>query len=271
MDWTEIVQASEREQRPTEQVFQEELQKATLVALSREGLFQKIVFQGGTALRLFYGNPRFSEDLDFVLKEDAPRVDLAEYSSQIQNFTRGTFTFLDQAVLKTQKDTRELQRLILKTTSDSLPRTVLLHIELAFVPSYLNNPRILDVQPFQPAVQVEDEKEILADKLTALLCRPYLKGRDIWDIYYLTKEKDTEISSDLIGKKIRDYRVEIKDLAGKQENIIQKIDEEGPETLEAELKRFLPKPHYDRYHDHFQNILSHVKDIVKSTNLPQSK
>ncbi len=70
MNWKEITQASEREKRPAEQVFQEELQKATLVALSREKLFQKIVFQGDTALRLFYGNPRFSEDLDFVTKEN---------------------------------------------------------------------------------------------------------------------------------------------------------------------------------------------------------
>jgi len=47
------------------QVFQEEVQKAVLASLSRDEAFNHLVFQGGTALRLFYENPRFSEDSDF--------------------------------------------------------------------------------------------------------------------------------------------------------------------------------------------------------------
>jgi len=35
---------------------------------SPEGKF--LIFKGGTALRLVYGSPRFSEDLDFSLAED---------------------------------------------------------------------------------------------------------------------------------------------------------------------------------------------------------
>ena len=40
-----------------------------------KGLFdslegKSLIFKGGTALRLVYGSPRFSEDLDFSLTED---------------------------------------------------------------------------------------------------------------------------------------------------------------------------------------------------------
>src|SRR3990170_3407353 len=40
-----------------------------------KGLFdspesKSLIFKGGTALRLVYGSPRFSEDLDFLLSED---------------------------------------------------------------------------------------------------------------------------------------------------------------------------------------------------------
>jgi predicted nucleotidyltransferase component of viral defense system len=37
-----------------------------LFALDTEGLLDLLTFQGGTSLRLCYGSPRFSEDLDFV-------------------------------------------------------------------------------------------------------------------------------------------------------------------------------------------------------------
>ncbi len=47
-------------------VFREEMQKVVLTAMALQGCFNNLVFQGGTALRLFHGNPRFSEDIDLV-------------------------------------------------------------------------------------------------------------------------------------------------------------------------------------------------------------
>ena len=37
-----------------------------LFALDKQGLLDKLTFQGGTSLRLCYGSSRFSEDLDFA-------------------------------------------------------------------------------------------------------------------------------------------------------------------------------------------------------------
>ena len=37
-----------------------------LFSLEKDGLLDELTFQGGTSLRLCYGAPRFSEDLDFV-------------------------------------------------------------------------------------------------------------------------------------------------------------------------------------------------------------
>lgn len=260
------MQISDRDRRPVEQVFQEELQKSVLAALSREQLFQKIVFQGGTALRLFYGNPRFSEDIDLVLKERKTRVNLSEHISSIQGFTEDTFTFLDKVDLETQKDNAELQRLVLRANSNVLPKPTRLHLELACVPSYLNRPRILNFAPLLPAIQVEEEEEILADKLTALLCRDYLKGRDLWDIYYLDVERGNEISWKLVNRKLEDYQFK-GDLVEKGEEKISDLDEKGLKTLEAELKRFLPNPQYNQYRDLFGDIISHLINILKTTDL----
>ena len=48
-------------------VVREYLQARILQALQDRGAFQRWAFLGGTALRVLYGLPRFSEDLDFSL------------------------------------------------------------------------------------------------------------------------------------------------------------------------------------------------------------
>ena len=52
-----------------ENVLQELMQLFVLASLSRTGFFSIGGFQGGTCLRLLYGTTRFSEDLDFLLKQ----------------------------------------------------------------------------------------------------------------------------------------------------------------------------------------------------------
>lgn len=55
-----------------EQALKEILQELTLYALWRAEFFELAAFQGGTCLRILYGLPRFSEDLDFILKAPDP-------------------------------------------------------------------------------------------------------------------------------------------------------------------------------------------------------
>jgi predicted nucleotidyltransferase component of viral defense system len=52
-----------------EHAIREITQEVALAALSRTDFFKYGIFQGGTCLRIFYGLNRFSEDLDFILKE----------------------------------------------------------------------------------------------------------------------------------------------------------------------------------------------------------
>lgn len=53
----------------TEQVLREIMQEITLAGLYRANFFKHAAFYGGTALRIFHGLNRFSEDLDFSLLE----------------------------------------------------------------------------------------------------------------------------------------------------------------------------------------------------------
>ena len=56
--------------------MKEIMQEIVLCGLSRAGFFQKAAFYGGTALRIFYGLDRFSEDLDFSPETADPSFDL---------------------------------------------------------------------------------------------------------------------------------------------------------------------------------------------------
>jgi len=55
-----------------ENVLQELMQHYVLSSLSRAGMFTQAMFHGGTCLRIVYGMNRFSEDLDFLLKQPDP-------------------------------------------------------------------------------------------------------------------------------------------------------------------------------------------------------
>ena len=64
--------------------MKEIIQEIVICGLSRGGFFNEAAFYGGTALRIFYGLNRFSEDLDFALIEPNKKFDLSKYFSFIE-------------------------------------------------------------------------------------------------------------------------------------------------------------------------------------------
>src|SRR3954467_12572774 len=65
------------------QALREIMQEVALAGLYRAGFFEKAAFYGGTALRIFYGLDRYSEDLDFSLLEVNPDFSLDKYLDAI--------------------------------------------------------------------------------------------------------------------------------------------------------------------------------------------
>ena len=65
--------------------MKEVMQEIVLCGLSRSGFFKSAAFYGGTALRIFYGLDRFSEDLDFSLvkKEES---EFTSFGGEIERF-----------------------------------------------------------------------------------------------------------------------------------------------------------------------------------------
>jgi predicted nucleotidyltransferase component of viral defense system len=279
MLWNEIENKAKRLGTQENMVYREEAQKAILTALALKDCFNTMVFQGGTALRIFHGNPRFSEDIDLVLHLPTdqgevghlggPGNDLCDFLSGVEQTLYNDFPFIEQAEVKTQKKESELQRYILVARSNNPEHSLRIHMELAAIPSYRNQPRILDYPPVYPAVRVENMDEILADKLCALALRPYLKGRDLWDIYFLKQERSVKLDWSLVHQKVEDYNKlgpgQLKSLEEGLETAREAIRNEGDSTLRSEMKRFLPRQLLESYESSFKSILDTVLEIISST------
>jgi hypothetical protein len=74
MDQNLAESAARRLKIAVEQVVREELELSLLKGLFESGIGAALVFKGGTALRLAFGSPRFSDDLDFSASSAVPEA-----------------------------------------------------------------------------------------------------------------------------------------------------------------------------------------------------
>lgn len=182
------------EEQATREIFQE----VALYALWRAGFFEVAAFQGGTSLRILHGLPRFSEDLDFILKVPNPGF---EWSSYLEKLLTGLLEFgLHSEAIDKSKMDQHVKRALLKDNSisnqlnlsfdrDHLNRKMKIKLEIdvnppngsGFAYSYLDFP--LDFE-----VCHQDLASNFSLKIHALLCRPYLKGRDWYDFNWYVKQ-----------------------------------------------------------------------------------
>jgi len=183
------------EEQATREIFQE----VALYALWRADFFEVAAFQGGTSLRILYGLQRFSEDLDFILKAPDPGF---QWSPYLEKLLTGLLEFglHSEAIDKSRMD-HDVKRALLKNNSvsnqldlsfdrDHLNRKLKIKLEIDVNPpngsgfdySYLDFP--LDFE-----VCHQDLTSNFSLKIHALLCRPYLKGRDWYDFNWYVKKR----------------------------------------------------------------------------------
>ncbi|MEG1646974.1 MAG: nucleotidyl transferase AbiEii/AbiGii toxin family protein [Clostridia bacterium] len=187
--------------------LKEIVQEVVLCGLSRAGFFKDIAFYGGTALRIFYGLDRFSEDLDFSLIEPNTNFDLKQYFSILENEikslglnfsieekTKSVESNVKSAFLK--GNTKELVLSFFENSLDTniINTTEVLKIKFeidtnppAFA-TFENKFRLLP-SPYQ--VKLYDMPSLFAGKLHAVICRAWksrIKGRDLYDyVFYVSQ------------------------------------------------------------------------------------
>ncbi len=173
-------------------LVREYLQARILQSLQDCGVFGFWVFHGGTSLRFLYGMPRYSEDLDFALREPGLND---EFSSSLKR-VKSSFNLEGYQVdikLKLEKNVKmaflRFQGLLFELNLSPHPDQVLpVKIELDTLPPAGGEWCTSLIRRFVPLHLLHyDKPSLLAGKLNAILTRSYVKGRDIYDlIWYLS-------------------------------------------------------------------------------------
>jgi len=211
-------------------IRREYIQNLFLSYFYRHPESDKIYFKGGTALRVIYKSPRFSEDLDF-------------------SSTATTINKIEDIVIETIKEV-EREGIIIdikesKKTSEGYLAIInfLLHSHEIDIQLEISQRKVKNMgevvtvaNDFIPpyTIMALTQEQIIDGKIQALLDRQ--KARDFYDLYYILR-------ANLLSPNKKDVLNKVLDLLSKQN-----ID------FEKELKLFLPKSHWAIIKN-FKNIL----------------
>jgi hypothetical protein len=176
-------------------VAREYLQARILGALQQAGAMIPLAFHGGTALRFLYATARYSEDLDFALERAHAQYDLRAYLRAIQARLQAE----GYAVAIRVSDRRVVHSAWVRfpgllyelDLSPHRDESLAVKLEVDTNPSagaglattVVRRHVILQLQH-------HDRPSLLAGKLHAVLQRPYLKGRDLYDLLWYLSDPD---------------------------------------------------------------------------------
>jgi hypothetical protein len=175
-------------------LVREYCQARILQFLQEEGAFRSWIFHGGTALRFLYLLPRYSEDLDFALSGPAGKLDFA-------GIVAGVRAAFEAEAYRAKADINDDRPV--KSATIGFPG--LFH-ELGLSPRQSETFSVkikLDSRPpaggktetsvFRRFVLLNvlhyDKASFLSGKLHALLARPYVKGRDLYDLLWYLSDR----------------------------------------------------------------------------------
>lgn len=184
------------------QILREAVQQIILLGLWRSKFYEHAAFFGGTALRILYGLPRFSEGLDFSLLSPNPSFSISLYrKALIDELT--AYQFEVEFYKKTKN--AEIDRAFIEGNSQihlakinpglrtQHNRKILVKIEVELNPPITyqtETKRLFSPIPF--SVKTLALPELFAGKLCALLFREWknnVKGRDWFDLLWFIGKK----------------------------------------------------------------------------------
>lgn len=176
-----------------------------LVGLSHSPLRDVLAFKGGTALkRCYFGNYRFSEDLDFSLTRATHIESILAGFEKIYAKIKDSSGVIIRFSRKDRKSHQNSHSFYL-AYEGPLPGTTVKEVKVDITIDErfvlpLQKKRVLkgyqeyEDLPEDTAIQVYSLEEILSEKVVALTDRARNEPRDLYDVWYLTEREKMTIS-----------------------------------------------------------------------------
>jgi len=260
----------------------ETLQLILLDNLYAQSGSRHIIFQGGTALRWVYGGMGFSEDLDFVTSLPAEDIDkiltktlkkmesacIAQFGPGISEQKIKTRRKSSTQVLFIYRPNGQRERIAVKLEFERLKVGHQPEFEKFVLKDLPSVTRIITsgelVLPYTSSIiLVETPEEILSDKIRALYERQYVKGRDIYDVWWLTKKLGISPQWPIKQNKFEMYQAPF--VAAREADFFQKKEHVSNITaaIESDLTRFIPQNIYSLHRErNFGEFINTLKEVT---------
>lgn len=246
----------------TEQALREIMQEIALAGLYRSDFFKHAAFYGGTALRIFHGLNRFSEDLDFSLLKKDNEFNINQYFDAIVaeflayglkvtiiQKNKSSMSKIDSAFLKSDTLWSELKlESTMPQINISIRPIIKIKIEVDTSPP-LNfaTENLLLIKPFSFYVNCFQLPFLFSGKMHAVLFRKWgnrVKGRDWYDLEWYIKN-EIELSLSHFSTRALESGDLNEAITSKDQIIsllIDKIDSVNFKIIKEDIIRFIPNP-----------------------------
>jgi predicted nucleotidyltransferase component of viral defense system len=245
---------------------------------------ERIIFQGGTALRWIYNGLRFSEDLDFVT--DLPGKD-------VENIVANTFKKTQmaciaqfgpgQSELKNKSGRKQANKTFFIYRPQGQRERIAVKLEFEFLkPDHIPQfqrfilrdlPLVASlvkegklIIPYSSSIILaETPDEILSDKIRALYERKYIKGRDIYDIWFINTQLKVSANWRTVREKFEIYQATF--TLAREINYFQQskntVNIVG--ALKNDLPRFLPQNVISIHQEkNFNDFITTLKEVTSN-------
>jgi len=200
-------------------VYREYLQLVFLNCLYQSKKADHVCFKGGTAIRLLFGSPRFSEDLDFDTTYSKKEVTM--FVKEVERVMAKEIPGIKILHIYSGK---KGVRFRIKLYLSDLKFPLVVRLDFTHVDKISATASVLETDfpiVIFPLIYHASAQNVLREKFLALADRN--KGRDLFDILYLLRKK-TPFSPKSFDKKL-----------------LSKIEIYPQSKLERDLRPFLPE------------------------------
>lgn len=240
---------------------------------------EQIAFHGGTNLHLSWGSPRYSEDLDFLVNRDMGgriREIMPKVQRRMQALARAVDPQLKVEIRDRTKDGDGLLNFRVILSSPDVVGQVMAKAEFWQVEAgYLDDYETAFRRPGKPGdimsrisqpIPAATLEAACADKIVALGFRPYLKWRDLFDIWWISGQ--VAIDRDRLARTTLHHASAYSGPEGASVAAgLARFLEVDPEDIlrqaDPDLKRWLPKALWESLNpDGIREMVHHARDMA---------
>ena len=231
-------------------VLREYLQMHALRSLHESGYFKNLIFVGGTCLRFVHDLPRYSEDLDFSLLSKKG-YDFEKYLKTVEkDFRKANYEISIKYKMQKTVQTAHLKfpELLFKSDlSDRMEKNLMIKFDVDSNPPAGGVAKTTLVNKYFPvSIRHYDLPSLFSGKLHAILTRPYVKGRDYFDlVWILSRWKDIVPNMILLRNALKqtgnDASINEKNW---KERVWEKTKSVDWKTVLHDIESFVEDPHF---------------------------